>query len=84
MLFFAMDIGISAGLASVVIQSQAFFTAGLSFVLLAERIFRRRMAGILIAFVGIGIIGSLHDTSTTNGGGHCPDRRAELGGSQSC
>ena len=46
------------------IQSQAFFTAGLSFVLLAERISRRRMAGILIAFVGIGIIGSLHDTST--------------------
>ena len=64
LLFFAMAVGISAGLASVVIQSQAFFTAGLSFVLFAERISGRRMAGILLAFVGIGIIGSLQDTST--------------------
>ena len=64
LLFFAMAVGISAGLASVVIQSQAFFTAGLSFVLFAERISGYRMAGILLAFVGIGIIGSLQDTST--------------------
>lgn len=64
LLFFAMAVGISAGLASVVIQSQAFFTACLSFLLLAERLSGRRMAGILLAFVGIGIIGTLQDTNT--------------------
>lgn len=64
LLFFAMAVGMSAGLASVVIQSQAFFTAGLSFLLFAERISGRRMTGILLAFIGIGFIGSLHDKNT--------------------
>ena len=35
-----------------------------SFLLFAERLSGRRMGGILLAFVGIGIIGSLQDTST--------------------
>ena len=66
LLFFAMTVGISAGLASVVIQSQAFFTAGLSFLFFSEKISWLRMAGILLAVVGIGIIGLLEDSNTNS------------------
>ena len=66
LLFFAMTVGISAGLASVVIQSQAFFTAGLSILFFSEKISWLRMAGILLAFVGIGIIGLLKDSNTNS------------------
>ena len=48
--------GMSAGLSSLVLQTQAFFTMALAFVLLGERPNRFQIIGALIAFAGIGVI----------------------------
>lgn len=48
--------GMSAGLSSLVLQTQAFFTMGLAFLLLGERPSRFQVGGALVAFAGIGII----------------------------
>lgn len=48
--------GMPAGLSSLVLQTQAFFTMAMAFVLLGERPSRFQIVGAGIAFVGIGII----------------------------
>lgn len=48
--------GMSAGLSSLVLQTQAFFTMALAFVLLGERPNRFQVVGALVAFAGIGVI----------------------------
>lgn len=48
--------GMSAGLSSLVLQTQAFFTMALAFLLLGERPNRFQITGALVAFVGIGVI----------------------------
>lgn len=48
--------GMPAGLSSLVLQTQAFFTMAMAFVLLGERPSRFQIAGAAIAFAGIGII----------------------------
>ena len=48
--------GMSAGLSSLVLQTQAFFTMALAFVLLGERPSRFQIIGAGIAFAGIGVI----------------------------
>lgn len=48
--------GMSAGLSSLVLQTQAFFTMALAFLLLGERPSRFQVIGALIAFAGIGVI----------------------------
>lgn len=57
--FLGMKLGVSAGLASVMLQLQVFITLGLSAVLLRERIRFPQIAGTLIALVGFGIV-ALH------------------------
>nr|WP_314256660.1 EamA family transporter [uncultured Devosia sp.] len=52
----ALAWGMSAGLSSLVLQTQAFFTMGLAFVLLGERPSRFQFIGALVAFAGIGVI----------------------------
>jgi O-acetylserine/cysteine efflux transporter len=52
----ALAWGMSAGLSSLVLQTQAFFTMALAFVLLGERPSRFQIIGGVIAFVGIGVI----------------------------
>jgi len=52
----ALAWGMSAGLSSLVLQTQAFFTMGLAFVLLGERPSRFQVVGALVAFAGIGVI----------------------------
>jgi O-acetylserine/cysteine efflux transporter len=65
-LFVGMDIGASAGLASLVLQTQAFFTAIFAAVLLRESPQRLQVIGMLIAFAGIALLGTeLNDVSTT-------------------
>ncbi|WDR01675.1 EamA family transporter [Devosia algicola] len=54
----AMAWGMPAGLASLVLQVQAFFTMGLAFVLLGERPGRFQITGAIIAFAGIAVIAS--------------------------
>jgi len=55
-LFTAMTVGMSAGLASIILQSQAFFTVLLAALLLGERVRARNVLGMSVAAVGLGMI----------------------------
>ncbi len=50
--------GMPAGLSSLVLQTQAFFTMVMAFLLLGERPSRFQIIGATIAFAGIGVIAS--------------------------
>jgi|TARA_R110002126_G_scaffold278167_1_gene424443 O-acetylserine/cysteine efflux transporter len=54
----SMAWGMSAGLSSLVLQTQAFFTMALAFFLLGERPRRVQVIGAAIAFAGIAVIGT--------------------------
>ncbi|SMQ86127.1 O-acetylserine/cysteine efflux transporter [Devosia lucknowensis] len=56
LLFMAISLGMPSGLASLVMQLQAFFTFALAFVFLGERINRFQLLGAIIAFGGIAVI----------------------------
>jgi O-acetylserine/cysteine efflux transporter len=56
LLFVAIKQGLPAGLASVVIQSQVFFTIGLAALLFGEKSKPVQIAGALIAIAGIALI----------------------------
>ncbi|RZS39055.1 O-acetylserine/cysteine efflux transporter [Herbihabitans rhizosphaerae] len=56
LLFFGMAEGMPPGLSSLVLQSQALFTAILATTLLGERLGGRQKLGLLVAFVGVGLI----------------------------
>jgi len=55
-LFSAMYVGMPAGLASLVLQAQAFFTLGFAALFLRERLFAHNVVGLLIAAAGLGVI----------------------------
>ncbi len=57
-LFYAMHIGMPAGVASVVLQSQAFFTLLFAVTLLKESITLKQMAGLGVAGIGLYLVGS--------------------------
>jgi O-acetylserine/cysteine efflux transporter len=57
LLFVAIKLGMPAGLSSLVIQLQVFFTIFLAFLLFGERPRPIQVAGALVAFAGIGVIG---------------------------
>lgn len=54
--FLALKLGMPAGLMSLVVQTQMFFTFGLAVWLLGERPSLPQLLGALIAFAGIGFI----------------------------
>jgi O-acetylserine/cysteine efflux transporter len=56
LLFVAMDQGLPAGLASLVLQAQVLFTIALAVVFLGERPRRMQVAGALVALAGILVI----------------------------
>ncbi|WP_417795029.1 EamA family transporter [Terasakiella pusilla] len=56
LLFIGMDLGSGAGLSSLVLQMQAFFTVILAFFLLEERPSRRQLFGMTLAFIGLGFV----------------------------
>lgn len=56
LLFPAIKLGAPAGLASLVLQSQAFFTMALAALFIGERAGPVRIAGALVAFGGLGVI----------------------------
>jgi len=56
-LFLGMKLGVSAGLASLVLQFQVFVTLGLAAMILKERISPAQIAGALIAGLGFVIVG---------------------------
>jgi O-acetylserine/cysteine efflux transporter len=57
-LFSAMSVGMPAGLASLVLQAQAFFTLLFAVVLLGERFRLANLFGLLVAAGGLLLIGS--------------------------
>jgi O-acetylserine/cysteine efflux transporter len=56
LLFVGMDIGMPAGLASLVLQVQAFFTLGFAAVLLRERLRAAQVAGLVLATCGLVLV----------------------------
>lgn len=56
LLFIAIKLGMPAGLSSLVIQLQVFFTIFLAFLFFGEKPGVAQVAGALIAFGGIGVI----------------------------
>jgi O-acetylserine/cysteine efflux transporter len=68
LLFVGMDVGMPAGLASLVLQAQAFFTIGFAAVLLRERV--RLVAGVELALATGGLVlvaTGLHGDATAGG-----------------
>ncbi|WP_027481146.1 EamA family transporter [Deinococcus pimensis] len=63
LLYLAIQLGVSAGLASLIIQSQAFLTALLAALFLREPLRPHHLLGMTLAFAGMGVIGFA-------GGGH--------------
>lgn len=55
-LFIAMNGQIAPGLASLVVQSQVFFTIGLSMVVTRERVLGYHWAALALAVAGLGVI----------------------------
>jgi O-acetylserine/cysteine efflux transporter len=57
LLFYGMSVGMPAGLASLVLQAQAFFTLIFAAMFLGERIRAANLAGLVIAAAGLALIG---------------------------
>jgi O-acetylserine/cysteine efflux transporter len=57
LLFYGMYVGMPAGLASLVLQAQAFFTLIFASMFLGERIRAANVAGLVIAAAGLALIG---------------------------
>lgn len=55
-LFTAMYVGMPAGLASLVLQSQAFFTVLMAALFLGEKVRRHNVLGMVVAVIGLGFI----------------------------
>ncbi len=67
-LFSAMAVGMPAGLASLVLQSQAFFTLLFAALLLGERLRAGNLLGLLVAAGGLLLIGLQGERSMTLAG----------------
>jgi O-acetylserine/cysteine efflux transporter len=65
LLFTAMRADITPGLASLVVQAQAFFTIGLAVWLNGEKVARYQIAALLLASAGIALIALHTDASAT-------------------
>ncbi|MFZ6720979.1 EamA family transporter [Undibacterium sp. Ji49W] len=57
-LFSAMAVGMPAGLASLVLQAQAFFTVGLSAMVFGDKLRASNLTGMLVASMGLILLGS--------------------------
>jgi len=62
-LFSAIHVGMPSGLASLVLQSQSFFTLVLTALWLKEKWHANQLAGLLLAASGLALIGSAHGAS---------------------
>jgi O-acetylserine/cysteine efflux transporter len=58
LLFLAIHDGFPAGLASLVIMAQVFFTIALAWLIFSERPRRAQVIGSLVGFLGMAVIGS--------------------------
>ena len=62
-LFTALHVGMPSGLASLVLQAQSFFTLALTVFWFKEKWHGRQLAGLLLAALGLMLIGSTHGAS---------------------
>ncbi len=60
LLFTAIHVGMPTGLASLVLQAQAFFTLVFAALFLGEHWKRSQLAGLVLAGTGLALIGSSH------------------------
>jgi len=58
LLFLGMKLGMPAGLSSLVIQLQVFFTIGLAIAFLGDRLQRHNLLGAVIAAAGLVVLGA--------------------------
>lgn len=58
LMFTGIHLGLSPGLASLILQVQVFFSIGLAFLVFQERPSAFKIVGSLISFIGIGIVGT--------------------------
>ncbi|MFZ6673991.1 EamA family transporter [Undibacterium sp. Xuan67W] len=65
-LFSAMAVGMPAGLASLVLQAQAFFTVGLSAIVFGDKLRASNLIGMLVASAGLVLLGSASIPSVAN------------------
>ena len=65
LLFIAMRADITPGLASLVIQTQVFFTIGLAMALAGERVRGFQVVALVLAAAGLAVIATHTDASTT-------------------
>ena len=68
LLFVGMDVGITAGLASLVLQSQVPFTVLLAALVLGERLRPAAVAGVVVALAGFVLIGAARGGDVTLAG----------------
>ncbi len=66
-LFYSIKIGMPAGVASVVLQSQVFFTFFFAALMLQETIRPRQIAGLIVATAGLLLVGGISNTATAIG-----------------
>ena len=64
-LFFAIDGRISPGLASLVVQTQVFFTIGFAMFFAKERLKLYQAVAVSVSMTGLGVIALHTDTNTT-------------------
>ena len=68
LLFLGMDAGVGAGLASLLLQAQIFFTIALAVILRGEKTGAMRTAGLFLGAFGLALIGA-HSESGGNAAG---------------
>ncbi len=56
LMFVSMTLGVSPGLASLLVHTQAFFTIVIAMVVFAEPLRRRQVAAIGLAVIGLGVL----------------------------
>lgn len=65
LLYIAMTGHITPGLASLVVQTQVFFTIGMAAAISGERVHRRQVLALLVTLAGVGVILLNTDGTTT-------------------
>jgi O-acetylserine/cysteine efflux transporter len=65
-IFYALEMGMPAGISSVVVQSQVFFTIGFAAPLLAEAPKKEQVAGLIIAALGLYFIAGRNGSGTND------------------
>ncbi|MDD2494508.1 MAG: EamA family transporter [Tissierellia bacterium] len=66
-LFYALQIGMPAGLSSIIVQMQAFISPIFAYVILKEKITIKQITGIIIATIGLFVVGlTSHTNSFSN------------------